>query len=113
MTALKGVYNTMAPAELRAKAGAQKAAWDEAERALRDRADAAMDAHKATSKQVKGYVPWQEIVACREGLPLASRGRLLFAMYTLVPPLRIDYADVKIVWMDQGTLEEAAGGAPT
>ena len=74
VTALKGVYNTMAPAELRAKAGAQKAAWDEAERALRDRADAAMDAHKATSKQVKGYVPWPDIVACREGLPLASKG---------------------------------------
>ena len=51
-------------------------------------------------------------MACREGLPLASKGRLLFAMYTLVPPLRIDYADVKIVWMDQGTLEEAAGGEP-
>ena len=112
VTALKGVYNTMAPAALRAKAGAQNVAWDEAEQALRGRANAAMEAHKATSKQVKGYVPWGEIVACREGLPLASKERLLFAIYTLVPPLQIDYADVKIVWMDEGTLEEAAGGEP-
>ena len=112
VTALKGVYNAMAPAALQAKVGAQKAAWDEAERALRDRANAAMEAHKATKKQVLGYVPWAEIVACREGLPLDSKERLLFGMYTLVPPLRIDYADVKVIHMDQGTLEEVATGEP-
>ena len=57
-----------------------------------------------TPKQARGFVPWSEISAMREKLPLGSKQRLLVALYTLNPPLRCDYNRVEIIYRSKTEL---------
>lgn len=51
---------------------------------------------KPTDRQALGWVPFEEIVAKRDALPLGSDARLLLAMYTEIPSRRNDYGILPI-----------------
>ena len=50
---------------------------------------------KASEKEKKNYVEWNELVAGLDKLD--GMAKLYYALYTLIPPLRADYGDVKIM----------------
>lgn len=52
--------------------------------------------NEPTEKQKEAYVPWNEIITQRDSLPADSPERLLLSMYTFIPPMRNDYAQVRI-----------------
>ena len=54
------------------------------------------ESNKPTSKQVKGFVCYTDIVAMRDSLPPGSLERLLIGMYTHIPPMRCEYARIAI-----------------
>ena len=56
--------------------------------------------NEASERQVKGYVPLAKIIEVRDSLPIGSIDRLLFSIYTHIPPLRADFNDVEIFTSD-------------
>jgi hypothetical protein len=110
VSALMSVVKLMAPPEFQELAAPQIAAWEAIHRWVAARAKAPMSQHRATKKQVEGHVPWLELLAARDALPLLSPGRLLLEMYTRVPPLRLDYKRMKVVWLDPCTRSFHLGG---
>lgn len=59
-------------------------------------ATAAAKRNVPTEAQRKAHVPFEEIVAMRESLPDGSIEQVLLAMYTMIPPARADYGEVRI-----------------
>lgn len=49
-----------------------------------------------TDKLIADTVKWNDLIKKRDKLPLGSYERLLLAMYTLIPPVRADYFEVRI-----------------
>jgi integrase len=49
-----------------------------------------------TPRQQLGFIPFEKLVELREKLEIGCEARLLFALYTMIPPVRSDYGDVKI-----------------
>lgn len=52
--------------------------------------------NEPTEKQKESYVPYNKIVEARDTLKKGSSERLLFSMYTYLPPLRCDFNRVRI-----------------
>ena len=87
----------MAPANFRnTLAKEHMKAWQDAYRAIRNSVIEPRNQGIPTKRQVAGYTPLQRIIACRDALALQSRERLFLEVYTRLPPLRLDYAEVKI-----------------
>ena len=53
-------------------------------------------ANKPTEKQQKALVSFEKICQVRDKLPEGSMERILIALYTMIPPVRSDYAFLKI-----------------
>lgn len=51
---------------------------------------------KPTKRQEAGVEAFEVIVAMRESLPVGSKERLMLSMYSLIPPRRVDYANLRI-----------------
>lgn len=50
----------------------------------------------ASAKQQAGYVQWEDIIAARESLSKTSVEYLLLCCYTMIPPVRADFANIRI-----------------
>lgn len=50
-----------------------------------------------TERQKNAYISYDDIVLIRNALPIGSYERLLFSMYTYIPPVRSDYNDTLIL----------------
>ena len=50
---------------------------------------------RMNARQEKAYIPWEHIIAIRDRLP-EGMDRLLISMYTMIPPRRNDYYQLKI-----------------
>lgn len=63
-------------------------------------AHAPLEAHtmtgQPTERQALGWVPFAEVMAKRESLPLGSDARLLISVYSLIAPRRNDYSNLRI-----------------
>lgn len=70
--------------------------WYEAFQTVHERIEERYKRNEPTDKQKEGYVPFHQIVAARNTLGKGSDERLLFSMYTYLPPLRCDFNRVRI-----------------
>lgn len=52
--------------------------------------------NEPTARQKDAYVPFADIIAARDALTKGSPERLLFSMYTYIPPLRCDFNKLRI-----------------
>lgn len=53
---------------------------------------------KPTDKQAVEYITWNEIINTREQMAFGSQEKLLFLMYTEIPPVRADFFATEIVY---------------
>ena len=51
---------------------------------------------KASPRQIEGYVAWQDILETRDKLGKDTDEYLLLSLYTMIPPSRADFNNVKI-----------------
>lgn len=70
--------------------------WYDAFQKVHERIEERYKRNEPTEKQKAGYVPYDQIIAARDTLKKGSNERLLFAMYTYLPPLRCDFNRVRI-----------------
>lgn len=70
--------------------------WYNAFQTVHERIEERYKRNEPTQKQKEGYVAFPEIVAARNTLAKGSDERLLFSMYTMLPPLRCDFNRVRI-----------------
>lgn len=54
--------------------------------------------HLPTSRQEKAIVPWEYIITKRDLLPNGLPGKILLCMYTMIPPCRSDFSNVRLYW---------------
>ncbi|MEW5315243.1 MAG: hypothetical protein WDW38_006688 [Sanguina aurantia] len=81
---------------LKEKVPAVYAAWLELHEGVQEPLELHALTAKPTDRQALGWVPFEEIVAKRDALPLGSDARLLLAMYTEIPSRRNDYGILPI-----------------
>lgn len=53
--------------------------------------------NEPTERQIKAYVPFEEVIQIRNALPVGSPERLLLMLYTEIPPVRANYNQTRIV----------------
>lgn len=70
--------------------------WYEAFKEVHERIEEKYRHNQPSDRQKENYVPYAQIVEARDTLPKGSNERLLFAMYTYLPPLRCDFNRVRI-----------------
>jgi len=56
--------------------------------------------NQPTDRQAQANMPFEEIVAIRDGLPSGSDDKLLLSMYTMIPPVRADWGSCQIIHGD-------------
>jgi hypothetical protein len=63
---------------------------------------------KATQKQENNYIAWDKIIEFRDEYyeEMSPVQRLLMALYTYIPPVRLDFTPMKIVARKPRTLED-------
>lgn len=66
--------------------------FKETDQKVKDRYESNMP----SSRQVQGYVPYDDIIRVRDSLPEGDIHRLLLGMYTHIKPLRAEYARIPI-----------------
>lgn len=49
-----------------------------------------------SERQADTHIEWQNIIDIRNNLPPGSTEKLLLCMYSMIPPMRSDYGDIKI-----------------
>ncbi len=70
--------------------------WYAAFKEVHERIEEKYKHNEPSDRQKDNYVPYSQIVEARDTLPKGSNERLLFAMYTYLPPLRCDFNRVRI-----------------
>lgn len=70
--------------------------WYEAFQQVHERIEERYKRNEPSEKQKAGYVPFDQIVKARDELKKGSDERLLFSLYTYLPPLRCDFNKVRI-----------------
>jgi hypothetical protein len=70
--------------------------WVKAFREADDAVNERYETNKPTDRQVEGYVPYEKLIEVRDSLPAGHIHRLLLDMYTLIKPMRCEYARVAI-----------------
>lgn len=70
--------------------------WFEFFKKVKAIADHKYETLQASEKQIKAYVPWQEIIKKRDELDKDTPDYLLLCLYTMIPPCRADLNMVKI-----------------
>lgn len=54
------------------------------------------DSNKPNERQAKALFSFKELEEIRDNLPIGSDARLLLSLYTMIPPLRSDFDNVKL-----------------
>lgn len=70
--------------------------WYKAFEEVHGRIEEKYKRNEPSKKQQENYVPFSQIVATRDTLSAGSNERLLFSLYTYLPPLRCDFNKVRI-----------------
>lgn len=52
--------------------------------------------NQASARQQAGYVAWEDILATRESMPRSSVEYLFLSCYTMIPPVRADFSNLRI-----------------
>lgn len=55
------------------------------------------NANQPNKRQVDAYIPWETILQKRDALPRDSQDYLVLCLYTMIPPLRADFGNVRIL----------------
>jgi len=83
-------------AKERLKSLGKMEAWQSFHKAPQLKAQHGYLQNRATSKQQSGWVPHSTLCEVRDSLPVGSLARLLFCMYTFIPPVRADLGECRI-----------------
>lgn len=70
--------------------------WLELHRNMREPINTQYLSNEPTPRQKEAYVSYDELVRVRDELTLGSDDRLLLAIYTMIPPARNDYYNLRI-----------------
>jgi hypothetical protein len=97
VNALTSVIKHIVPEEFKVQWAHEIEAWEQLHKLATKMVEEPAKAGKATERQIAGYVPWSRILACRDALPYASKAHLIVCMWTMLPPLRLDHREVRIV----------------
>jgi hypothetical protein len=95
--ALKSVLKHIVPEQFKIQWAAEIQGWHDLFNLAKKLAEKPAKEGKATKRQIEGYVPWSRVLACRDALPYASKAHLIMCMWTMIPPLRLDHREVRIV----------------
>lgn len=82
--------------EFKAKRAAEVEAWAAAFRSADDSVTKRYETNRPSEKQAAGYVPYGEIIAERDKLPVGHMHRLLLGCYTYIHPLRGEFGRVAV-----------------
>ena len=52
--------------------------------------------NKPNEKQIKAYIPYDELCRIRDSLPLGNKMRTLIGLYTRIPPMRADFWSMRV-----------------
>jgi hypothetical protein len=72
--------------------------WSDKRREVSSITNEKYDNLQASEKQIEVYIPWQEIIDTRDKLPRDSDAYLMLSLYTMIPPCRADFNNVRIVY---------------
>lgn len=81
------------------------AQWQEAHKEWQLRAQQPYLQNRATKKQQAGWISHVDFCRVRDGLPDGSKAKLLFSMYSYIPPCRADLGDCRIFAKTPSTKE--------
>lgn len=70
--------------------------WYTAFNAVHNKIEERYKRNEPTKRQQDAYVPFADVIKARDSLEKGTNERLLFSMYTYLPPLRADFNDVII-----------------
>ena len=72
--------------------------WLDIHKEVREPINTKYKSNKPTERQEKAYVSFDKIEKIRDSLQKGSEIRLLISMYTMIPPVRSDYYEVKFYY---------------
>lgn len=52
---------------------------------------------RAKGEKRENDIEWEDLLQCEDKFPLGSEARLIYLLYTMLPPLRADYTPMQIV----------------
>jgi hypothetical protein len=90
------MYCLVAHRELQEANPKLKYKWARIRDEIREPDDAYEKENRATTKQEKAFMPFDEICKIRDKLPDGSMGKLLLSMYTMIEPVRSDFDTTRI-----------------
>ena len=69
------------------------------------------DANRPTARQLETFLPWDEIVKKRGQLDPESIEFLILSLYTMIPPVRADFGNVRVLSREpaEGSVEATRG----
>ena len=67
------------------------------------------DSNTPSDKQRASYLPWSQLILKRDGLPRDSNDYLFICLYSMIPPLRADFGNVRILSRDPAPPESLSG----
>jgi len=70
--------------------------WSDIRNEIREPDDTYDTPAGPTKKQIDANIPFDEVCQIRDSLPDGSNAKLLISLYTMMPPVRSDFDDVKI-----------------
>jgi hypothetical protein len=97
VNALTSVIKHIVPEQFKTQWAAEIQGWKDLLKVAKTMAEKPAKEGKATEFQIAGLVPWSRVLACRDALPYASKAHLIACMWTMLPPLRLDHREVRIV----------------
>ena len=75
--------------------------WLDIHKEVREPINTKYKSNKPTERQEKAYVSFDKIEKIRDSLEKGSEIRLLISMYTMIPPVRSDYYEVKFYYNEK------------
>jgi len=104
LAAIKHVVSCTSKAQLKPEI----AQWQAAHKKWSERAQQPYLQNKASQKQARGWVSYQHLCQVRDNLVMGSKERLLFSMYTYIPPCRADLGACRLLDHEPTSKELAA-----
>lgn len=93
LAAIKHVLSCTSKAQLKQEISH----WQAAHKKWHERAQQPYLQNRATEKQSKGWVSYEHFCQVRDTLVIGSKARLLFAMYSYIPPCRADLGHCRVL----------------
>jgi hypothetical protein len=105
MTSILAAIKHVISCESKARLKKEIAAWQDAHRRWHLRGEQPYLQNKCTAKQQSGWVPYEVLCSVRDAQIPGSKGRLLLALYTYIPPCRADLGACRILRRDPTSKE--------